>query len=42
MAAWMLQRTKSKVSNAILMLMVVSMLIPFQAVMLPLIKLWER
>jgi len=42
MAAWMLQRTKSKVSDFILMLMVVSMLIPFQAVMLPLVRIMGK
>ena len=42
MAAWMLQRTKSKVSDFILMLMVISMLIPFQAVMLPLIRIMGK
>lgn len=42
MAAWMLQRTKSKISDGILMLMVVSMLIPFQAVMLPLIRIMGK
>lgn len=39
MAAWMLQRTKTKLSNGILMLFIISMLIPFQAVMLPLVKI---
>lgn len=39
MAAWMLQRTKTKTSTFILMMFVVSMLVPFQAVMLPLVKL---
>lgn len=38
MAAWMLERTKSKLSNFILMLFIASMIIPFQAVMLPLIR----
>ncbi len=42
MAAWMLQRTKSKVSDFILMLMVISMLIPFQAVMLPLVRIMGK
>lgn len=42
MAAWMLQRSKTKTSNAILMLFVVSMLIPFQAVMLPLIRIMGK
>jgi raffinose/stachyose/melibiose transport system permease protein len=39
MAAWMLERTKSKISNIILMMFLASMIIPFQAVMLPLIRL---
>lgn len=39
MAGWTLQRNKGKVSNIILMMFVVSMLIPFQAVMLPLVKI---
>jgi raffinose/stachyose/melibiose transport system permease protein len=39
MAAWMLERTKTKISNIIFMLFLVSMIIPFQAVMLPLIRL---
>ena len=38
MAAWVLERTKSKISNIILMVFIVSMIIPFQAVMLPLIR----
>lgn len=38
MAGWTLQRNKRKASNIILMMFVVSMLIPFQAVMLPLVK----
>lgn len=38
MASWMLERTKSKISNIILMVFIVSMIIPFQAVMLPLIR----
>jgi raffinose/stachyose/melibiose transport system permease protein len=42
MAAWMLQRTKSKLSNGILMLFVVSMIIPFQAVMLPLVRIMGK
>jgi len=42
MAGWMLQRTKSKVSNIILMIFVVSMLIPFQAVMLPLVRIMGK
>lgn len=39
MAAWMLERTKSKLSNVIFMFFVASMIIPFQSVMLPLVKL---
>lgn len=39
MAAWMLERTKSKLSNVIFMMFIASMIIPFQAVMLPLIRL---
>jgi len=42
MAAWALERTKSKVSNFILMLFVAAMIIPFQAVMLPLIRLMGK
>ena len=42
MAAWMLERTKSKVSNFILFLFISSMLIPFQAVMLPLVRLMGK
>ncbi|SMC24996.1 raffinose/stachyose/melibiose transport system permease protein [Clostridium acidisoli DSM 12555] len=38
MAAWMLERTKSKISNILLMMFLASMIIPFQAVMLPLIR----
>jgi len=38
MAAWVLERTKSKISNIILMVFIGSMIIPFQAVMLPLIR----
>ena len=42
MAAWMLQRTKTKLSNVILMVFVVSMLVPFQAVMLPLVRIMGK
>jgi raffinose/stachyose/melibiose transport system permease protein len=42
MAAWMLQRTKTKMSNGILMLFVISMIIPFQAVMLPLVRIMGK
>jgi len=37
MAAWVLVRTKSKASNAIFMMFVAAMVIPFQVVMFPLI-----
>lgn len=40
MTAWMLVRTKSKLSNVIFYGFVASMLIPFQAVMLPLVDLF--
>ncbi|MEK6265132.1 MAG: carbohydrate ABC transporter permease [Clostridium sp.] len=42
MAGWMLERTKSKLSNAILLLFISSMLIPFQAIMLPLVRLMGK
>ncbi|OCL27977.1 sugar ABC transporter permease [Orenia metallireducens] len=42
MAAWMLQRTKSKLSNLIFFMFIGSMLIPFQAVMLPLIRVMGK
>jgi raffinose/stachyose/melibiose transport system permease protein len=42
MAAWMLQRTKTKTSTFIFMLFVSSMIIPFQAVMLPLIRVMGK
>lgn len=42
MAGWMLQRTKSKLSNAILLLFISSMLIPFQAIMLPLVRIMAK
>lgn len=42
MAGWMLQRTKRKMSNVILMLFVAAMLVPFQAVMLPLISIMGK
>lgn len=38
MAAWVLVRTKTKSSNIIFMIFVASMVIPFQAVMLPLVS----
>lgn len=39
MAAWMLVRTKNLISNIIFMAFAASMLIPFQSVMLPLVRL---
>ncbi|MDD3224304.1 MAG: carbohydrate ABC transporter permease [Clostridium sp.] len=42
MAAWVLERSNSKISNFILLLFVVSMIVPFQAVMLPLIRLMGK
>lgn len=42
MAGWMLERTKTKLSNAILLLFVSSMLIPFQAIMLPLVRIMGK
>ena len=41
MAAWVLVRTKTKVSNLIFLLFVVAMIIPFQVVMIPLVT-WFR
>lgn len=41
MAAWVLVRTRSKVSNGIFMMYVAAMVIPFQVVMLPLVS-WMR
>lgn len=41
MAAWVLVRTKTKVSNLIFLLFVVAMIIPFQVVMIPLVS-WFR
>jgi raffinose/stachyose/melibiose transport system permease protein len=38
MASYALQRTKTKVSNAIFFVLISSMLIPFQAVMIPLVS----
>lgn len=40
MAAWVLVRTKSKISGFVFMMFVASMLIPFQSVMLPLVDLF--
>lgn len=42
MAAWMLERTKSKLSNCIFMLFIMSMIVPFQSVMLPLVRLMGK
>ncbi|MBL4932123.1 carbohydrate ABC transporter permease [Clostridium paridis] len=42
MAAWMLERTKSKLSGFIFTLFIASMIIPFQAVMLPLIRVMGK
>lgn len=42
MAAWMLVRTKSKISTMIFMFFAAAMLIPFQSVMLPLIKIMGK
>jgi len=39
MAAWVLVRTKSKASNFVFFLLVSAMLIPFQSIMLPLVRL---
>jgi len=39
MAAWMLVRTKSKMSTVIFFMFISAMLVPFQAVMLPLVAL---
>lgn len=39
MAAWMLVRTKSKLSTVIFFIFIAAMLVPFQAVMLPLVAL---
>jgi len=42
MAAWMLVRTRSKISTAIFTFFAVAMLIPFQSVMLPLINIMGK
>lgn len=42
MAAWMLVRTKSRISTIIFMFFAAAMLIPFQSVMLPLIKIMGK
>lgn len=40
MAAWVLVRNKSKISNIVFMFFVAAMLIPFQSVMLPLVDIF--
>ena len=42
MAAWMLQRTNSKISNMILFIFISSMLVTFQSIMLPLINIMGK
>ncbi|GHV39940.1 sugar ABC transporter permease [Spirochaetia bacterium] len=42
MAAWIMVRNKTKASNLILMLFVAAMLIPFQAIMYPLIQFFDK
>jgi raffinose/stachyose/melibiose transport system permease protein len=42
MAAWMLERTKTKMSGFIFFMLIAAMLIPFQAVMLPLVRLMGK
>ncbi|WP_125152339.1 carbohydrate ABC transporter permease [Clostridium rectalis] len=42
MAAWMLVRTKSKISTFIFLMFSASMLVPFQAVMLPLVRIMGK
>ena len=42
MAAWMLQRTNSKISNIILFIFISSMLVTFQSIMLPLINIMGK
>lgn len=42
MAAWILVRTKSKMSNVIFYMFIAAMLVPFQAVMLPLVAFMGR
>jgi raffinose/stachyose/melibiose transport system permease protein len=42
MAAWMLVRRKSKVSTVVFMVFVAAMLIPFQAIMYPLVQIFDR
>lgn len=42
MAGWMLERTKTKLSSVLLLLFISSMLIPFQAIMLPLVRIMGK
>ncbi|MCY6354264.1 carbohydrate ABC transporter permease [Clostridium sp. ZS2-4] len=42
MAAWMLERTKTKTSGFVFFLFISSMLVPFQAVMLPLVRVMGK
>lgn len=42
MAAWMLERTKSKLSSFLFFFFIAAMLIPFQSVMLPLVRLMGK
>ena len=42
MAAWMLQRTNSKISNIILFIFISSMLVTFQSIMLPLVNIMGK
>ena len=42
LAGWTLQRSNTKKSNIILMIFVLSMLVPFQSVMLPLVKIMGK
>ncbi|MCK5779886.1 MAG: carbohydrate ABC transporter permease [Psychrilyobacter sp.] len=42
MAAWILVRTKSKMSNIIFFMFIAAMLVPFQAIMLPLVAFMGR
>lgn len=41
LVAWILVRTKSKASNIIFMILIASMLIPFQSIMFPLVKVMD-
>ncbi|QAA34998.1 carbohydrate ABC transporter permease [Clostridium manihotivorum] len=42
MTAWALVRSKSKIANVILLMLVVTMLIPFQSVMIPLMQYMSK